>query len=196
MTPDRAESDEPARQPILFVAGTPESKALAERISVAIARCEQLNRLSYADSDRVRSAWTELTGQAVDDSFRLIPPVRSDHGVNIRVGRKVFINHGCTINDIGGIDIGDEVMLGPNVSLLSSGHPVEPFERTRRITAAPIVIERNVWIGAGATVLQGVTIGSDSVVAAGAVVTCDVPPRSLVAGLPARVIRPLGNRDD
>jgi acetyltransferase-like isoleucine patch superfamily enzyme len=66
----------------------------------------------------------------------------------------VFIKYGCTIDDIGGIDIGDEVMLGPNVSLLSSGHPVEPFERTRRISAAPFVIERNVWIGAGASVRE------------------------------------------
>ena len=73
----------------------------------------------------------------------------------------------------------------PNVSLLSSGHPVEPFERSRWITAAPIVIERNVWIGAGATVLQGVTVGADRVVAAGAVVTSDVPPCTLVACVPA-----------
>jgi acetyltransferase-like isoleucine patch superfamily enzyme len=173
----------------LIEAGTPESKALYANVCAAIERCERLNRLAYADAEAVRAAWSELTGQAVDESFRLIPPVRSDHGVNIRVGRKVFINHGCTLNDIGGIDIGDEVMLGPNVSLISSGHPVEPVERTRRITAAPIVIGRNVWIGAGAIVLQGVTVGADSVIAAGAVVTSDVPPATLVAGVPARVIR-------
>ena len=103
----------------------------------------------------------------------------------------MFINHGCTLNDIGGIDIGDEVMLGPNVSLLSSGHPVEPVDRTRRITAAPIVIGSNVWIAAGAIVLQGLTIGADAVIAAGAVVTNDVPASTLVAGVPARVIREL-----
>jgi acetyltransferase-like isoleucine patch superfamily enzyme len=175
----------------VILAGTPESRALHARISTAIERCERLNRLAYEDADAVREAWSELTGQAVDESFRLIPPVRSDHGLNIRVGRNVFINHGCTLNDIGGIDIGDEVMLGPNVSLLSSGHPVEPVERTRRITAAPIVIGCNVWIAAGAIVLQGVTVGADSVIAAGAVVTRDVPPSTVVAGVPARLIREL-----
>jgi acetyltransferase-like isoleucine patch superfamily enzyme len=176
---------------ILIVAGTPESRALQAKIRTAIDRCERLNRLSYDEADEVRAAWSELTGQPVDETFRLIPPVRSDHGVNIRVGRKVFINHGCTLNDIGGIDFGDEVMLGPNVSLLSSGHPVDPVERTRRITAAPIVVGRNVWIAASAIVLQGVTVGPDSVIAAGAVVTTDVPAATLVAGVPARVVRDL-----
>jgi len=176
---------------ILIVAGTAESRALQAKVRTAIERCERLNRIAYDDADAVRAAWRELTGQTVDESFRLIPPVRSDHGLNIRVGRKVFVNHGCTLNDIGGIDIGDEVMLGPNVSLITSGHPVDPGERTRRITAAPIVIGRNVWVAAGATVLQGVTVGADSVVAAGAVVTRDVPPATLVAGVPARVIREL-----
>mgnify|MGYP000665090158 CR=1 FL=1 len=137
------------------------------------------------------AAWGALTGQVVDDTFRLVPPVRVDHGVNLRVGRNVFINHGCTLSDIGGIEIGDDVLLAPNVSLLSSGHPIEPFERTRRVTAAPIVVGRNVWIGAGATILQGVTIGADSVVAAGAVVARDVPPATLVGGVPARTIRSL-----
>ena len=139
----------------------------------------------------VRAAWSELTGQVVDDTFHLIPPVRSDQGINIRVGSNVFINHGCTLNDIGGIDIGDEVMIGPNVSLLSSGHPLEPTQRRRGITAAPIVIGRNVWIGAGAMVLQGVTVGADAVVAAGAIVSKDVPAATVVAGAPARVIRDL-----
>jgi acetyltransferase-like isoleucine patch superfamily enzyme len=109
----------------------------------------------------------------------------------MRVGTNVFINHGCTLNDIGGIDIGDDVMLGPNVSLLSSGHPLEPRQRRRGITAAPITIGRNVWIGAGAIVLQGVTVGEDAVIAAGAVVADDVPAATVVAGVPARVIRHL-----
>lgn len=179
------------RDQVLIVAGTPESRAMGERIGTAIARCERLNQIPYADTEAVRSAWSELTGQPVDATFRLVPPVRVDHGVNLRVGRNVFINHGCTISDIGGIDIGDDVLIGPNVSLLSSGHPVEPLGRTRRVTAAPIVIGRNVWIGSGAIVLQGVTVGDDSVIAAGAVVSDDVPPATVVGGVPARVIRKL-----
>jgi acetyltransferase-like isoleucine patch superfamily enzyme len=176
---------------VLISAGTPESRAIVERVRQAIAQCERLNQLPYDDMDGVRSAWRGLTGQAVDDSFHMIPPVRSDQGVNIRVGTNVFINHGCTLNDIGGIDIGDDVMLGPNVSLLSSGHPLEPSQRRRGITAAPITIGRNVWIGAGAIVLQGVTVGEDAVIAAGAVVADDVPAATVVAGVPARVIRHL-----
>lgn len=176
---------------VLIVRGTPESRAMGDRISAAIERCERLNQISYGDTDAVRAAWTELTGQVVDETFHLVPPIRVDHGVSLRVGRNVFINHGCTISDIGGVDIGDDVLIAPNVSLLSSGHPVEPLERIRRVTAAPIVVGRNVWIGAGATVLQGVTVGDDSVIAAGAVVAHDVPPATLVGGVPARVIRAL-----
>jgi len=106
-----------------------------------------------------------------------------------RVGRDVFINHNCTLNDIGGITIGDEVFIGPRVSLITSGHPVDPAFRRQRIVAAPIVIERGVWLCTGATVLQGVTVGQDSVVAAGAVVTRDVPAGVVVGGVPARVMR-------
>lgn len=164
---------------------------MGERIATAIACCERLNQIPFSDQEGIRLAWRELTGQTVGSDFHLVPPIRVDHGINLSVGRDVFINHSCTISDIGGLDIGDEVLIGPNVSLLTSGHPVEPLERRRRVTAAPIVIGRNVWIGARATVLQGVTVGDDSVVAAGAVVTDDVPPSTLVAGVPAREVRRL-----
>jgi acetyltransferase-like isoleucine patch superfamily enzyme len=169
--------------------GTPESRALYGRIQRAIALTERLNRIPFAEADAIREAWSELTGAAVDRTFLLIPPVYSDHGLNIRVGRNVFINQGCTLNDIGGIEIGDDVLIGPRVSLISSGHPLDPDQRRRQIVAAPVVIERNVWLAAGAMVLQGVTVGEDAVVAAGAVVTRDVPPATLVAGVPARVVR-------
>jgi acetyltransferase-like isoleucine patch superfamily enzyme len=165
------------------------------RVKRAIGLTERLNRIPYADRDAIRDAWAELTGAPVDDAFHLIPPIYSDHGVNIRVGRDVFINQACILNDIGGIEIGDEVMIGPRVSLLTAGHPLSPATRRRRVVAAPIVIERGAWLGAGATVLQGVTIGSDAVVAAGAVVTRDVPPATLVAGVPGAVVREIGSED-
>ena len=155
----------------------------------AIRVTEQLNQIPYAEGAAIREAWAELTGQTVDETFHLIPPVYSEQGRNIRVGRNVFINQGCTLNDIGGITIGDDVLLGPNVSLISSGHPLDPATRRTTIVAAPIVLERNVWIGAGAIVLQGVTVGADAVVAAGAVVTRDVTAATVVAGVPARVVR-------
>jgi acetyltransferase-like isoleucine patch superfamily enzyme len=156
---------------------------------------EALNRLPYADQDAIRAAWAELTSSEPDLTFRLIPPVYSDQGINIRVGRDVFINHNCTLNDIGGITIGDGVFIGPRVSLISPGHPIDPARRRSHITAGPIVIERGVWLCAGATVLQGVTVGEDTVVTAGAVVTSDVPAGVVAGGVPAKVLRPVAADD-
>jgi acetyltransferase-like isoleucine patch superfamily enzyme len=143
------------------------------------------------DFGAMRVLLEELTGHALDPSVRVLPPFHTDTGRNLRFGRNVFVNHGCTAMDLGGIDIGDDVMIGPNVQLISSGHPLDPETRRRSITVAPVRIGRGVWIAAGATVLQGVTVGDDAVVGAGAVVTKDVPPRTLVAGVPARVVRHL-----
>ncbi len=181
---------------VSIAGGTPESRELYGRIQRAIGLTERLNRIAYDDREAIRQAWVELTGSAVDEAFHLIPPLYCDHGLNIRVGRNVFINQACMLNDIGGIEIGDDVMIGPRVSLLTAGHPLHPGRRRRQIVAAPIVIEHNVWLGAGATVLQGVTVGSDAVVAAGAIVTRDVPPRTLVAGVPAQVLREIGADED
>ena len=157
----------------------------------AFACCEAVNRLPYDDQDAIRSAWSQLTGRPIDERFQLVPPIHSDHGLKLRVGANVFVNHGCTLNDMGGIEIGDDTMLGPNVSLLTSGHPTAVAERQAGITVAPIHIGASVWIGAGATVLGGVTAGDAAVVAPGAVVTRDVPPATLVAGVPARALRAL-----
>jgi acetyltransferase-like isoleucine patch superfamily enzyme len=167
----------------------PEARQIFEQVPRAIALTERLNRLPYSDQDGIREVWAQLTGSPPDPTFRLIPPAYSDQGVNIRIGRNVFINQNCTLNDIGGITIGDEVFIGPRVSLISSGHPIDPEFRRSQITAGPIVIERGVWLCAGATVLQDVTVGADSVVAAGAVVTRDVPTSVVVGGVPARVLR-------
>jgi acetyltransferase-like isoleucine patch superfamily enzyme len=170
-------------------AGTSASRQMAEGVRRAVRCTERLNALSYDDRESIAAAWSELTGRPVDPTFHLIPPVYSDCGLNLRVGRNVFINQGCRLDDIGGIELGDDVLLGPGVRLISSGHPLDPALRRRQVTAAPIVVGRNVWVGAGATILQGVTIGDDAVVAAGAVVTADVPPGVLVAGVPARRVK-------
>jgi acetyltransferase-like isoleucine patch superfamily enzyme len=151
-----------------------------------------LNRLTFEDADEIRAVFSDLIGTRVDDSFSLIPPFYTTGGENIRVGRNVFINQNCTMYDLGGIDIADDVLIGPNVSLITSSHPIPPAERRAFVIAKPIVIERNVWIAAGATIIGGVTIGENSVVAAGSVVTRDVPPNSLAGGNPARVIRAIG----
>ncbi|MGA9658031.1 MAG: sugar O-acetyltransferase [Asticcacaulis sp.] len=155
----------------------------------------RLNRLTYDDAAEVRALFSELTGQALDDGFFLIPPFYATGGADTRIGRHVFINQNCTFYDLGGIDIGDDVMIGPNVSLITSGHPIAPSERRNGVIAKPIVIGRNVWIAAGVTVIGGVTIGENSVIAAGSVVTKDVPANTLAGGNPARVIREIGNLD-
>lgn len=131
----------------------------------------------------------ELIGKELDSTVRLIPPLYATGGDNTRIGRNVFINQNCTMYDLGGIDIADDVMIGPNVSLITSGHPVAPSQRRAGVTASPIVIQRNVWIAANVTVIGGVTIGENSVVAAGSVVTKDVPADTLAGGNPAKVIR-------
>ena len=168
---------------------TPESAAMVASVKRAMAITPILNRLTYDDADEIRAVFSELVGYKVDDSFSLIPPFYTSGGENLRVGRNVFINQNCTMYDLGGIDIADDVMIGPNVSLITSGHPIAPDQRRAGVTAAPIAIERNVWIAAGVTIIGGVTVGENSVVAAGSVVTHDVPPNTLVGGNPARVIR-------
>jgi acetyltransferase-like isoleucine patch superfamily enzyme len=170
---------------------TPESATMVASTQRAMAITPVLNRLTYADAKEIRAVFSDLIGRQVDDTFMLIPPFYTAHGSDIRVGRNVFINQNCTIYDLGGVDIGDDVLIGPNVSIITTGHPLEPSQRRDGVTAAPIVIERNVWIAAGATIIGGVTIGENSVVAAGSVVTKDVPPNNLVAGVPAKVIRSL-----
>lgn len=174
---------------------TPESAAMVASVERAMAITPLLNRLTYGDADAIRALFGELIGKPVDTGFSLIPPFYTTGGADIRIGRNVFINQNCTMYDLGGIDIGDDVMIGPNVSLLTSSHPIEPAERRAYVIAKPIVIRRNVWIAAGAMIIGGVTVGENSVVAAGSVVTRDVPPNSLVGGNPARVIRTIGDDD-
>jgi acetyltransferase-like isoleucine patch superfamily enzyme len=169
--------------------GTPESAAMQANIRRAAAITATLNRLTFNDADAVRALFSELIGQEVHDSCLLIPPFYTTGGLDIRLGSNVFINQNCTFYDLGGIDIADDVMIGPNVSLITSGHPLEPSQRRASVVAQPIAIERNVWIAAGATIIGGVTVGENAVVAAAAVVTRDVPPNMLVGGNPARVIR-------
>jgi acetyltransferase-like isoleucine patch superfamily enzyme len=169
--------------------GTPEADAFFANTKRAMAVTPAINRLTFDDADEIRALFSDLTGRQVDEQFRLIPPFYTASGREIRVGQRVFINQNCTIYDLAVVSIGDDVMIGPNVSIISAGHPVASSQRRAYIVGKPIVIERNVWIAAGATIIGGVTVGENSVVAAGAVVTKNVPPNTLVGGNPARVIR-------
>jgi len=173
---------------------TPDSAAMTAEVQRAMAITARINRLTLDDAAGIRALFAELIGGPVDDSFSLIPPFYATGGRDTRIGRNVFINQNCTLYDLGGVDIGDEVMIGPNVSLITSGHPIAPSRRRAAVTASPIVIGRNVWIAAGVTIIGGVTIGDNSVVAAGSVVTRNVPPNTLVGGNPARMIREIGDQ--
>jgi acetyltransferase-like isoleucine patch superfamily enzyme len=168
---------------------TPESAAMSANVKRAMAITARLNLLTFNDANEVRALFSELIGKKVDESFLLIPPFYTAGGDEIRVGRNVFVNQNCTFYDLGGLDIADDVLIGPNVSIITAGHPLSPSQRHAATIGKPIVIERNVWIAAGATIIGGVTVGENSVVAAGSVVTRDVPPNTLVGGNPARVIR-------
>lgn len=174
---------------------TPEADAFTANTRRALAITPAINRLTFDDADEIRTLFSELTGRTVDGHFRLIPPFYTAYGLKIRVGERVFINQNCTLYDLAEIRIGDDVMIGPNVSIITEGHPVSPSQRRAYVVAKPIVIERNVWIAAGATIIGGVTVGENSVVAAGSVVTKDVPPNTLVGGNPARVIRSIADEE-
>lgn len=142
----------------------------------------------YHTLEELRELMGRLTGKKIDDTFRLFPPFYADFGKNITIGKDVFINSGCHFQDQGGIAIGDGSLIGHNVVLATINHDLDP-KNNRKNHYAPIQIGKHVWIGSNATVLAGVTIGDWSVVAAGAVVTKDVPPYTVVGGVPAKVLK-------
>ncbi|HVA06035.1 MAG TPA: DapH/DapD/GlmU-related protein [Acidimicrobiales bacterium] len=170
---------------------TPDSRELFERVKVATRLSAELSAYCLDEAEPIRKAFEELIGKPVGEDLTLIPPFYADYGLNITVGRAVFIGYDCAFTGHAAIDIKDQVMIAHKVNLVTAGHPVEPERRREYITAEPITIDSNVWIGAAATILPGVTIGAGAVVAAGAVVTHDVAPSTLVAGVPARIIRHL-----
>lgn len=140
----------------------------------------RLNALPFDDMEGRRQLLAEIFGGHVPESLSVLPPFYCDYGLGATFGDGVFINQGCFFLDFGGIAIGDRVMIGPRVTLTTSGHPVEVEQRHDFITHAPIVIEDDVWIGASVTICPGVTIGRGSLVGAGAVIAKDVPPMSVV----------------
>lgn len=142
----------------------------------------------YNEPDRVRELLASLTGRPIDDTVTMFPPFKTDFGKNIVLGKRIFINSGCSFQDQGGITIGDDSLIGHNAVLATLNHDISPARRAD-MHPAPIVIGRNVWIGSNVTILPGVTIGDDSVVAAASVVTKDVPESTVVLGSPARVVR-------
>ena len=147
----------------------------------------QINTV-YHEPDELADLFSKLIGKPVGEGFGLFPPFYTDFGKNITVGKNVFINAGCKFQDQGGITIEDGALIGHNVVLATLNHDLDPAKR-QQLHPAPIHIGKNVWIGANATVTQGVTIGDNAVVAAGAVVNKDVEENTIVGGVPARFIK-------
>jgi maltose O-acetyltransferase len=153
--------------------------------------CERLNGLSAADEPARLAILRELLGAIGEDTL-IQSPFRCDYGYNVRIGRRSFVNYGGIFLDVNPISIGDEVLIATNVQLLTATHPLDAAQRRAWWESGkPISIGDGAWIGGGALILPGVTVGEEAVVGAGAVVTRDVEPRTVVAGNPARVIRRL-----
>lgn len=173
-----------ARQPIL--PDNPEAYKLLEASYATIKLVNQLNQSS--DPVQIRRLLAEILEKPIADSINIFPPLYINSGRNLSIGKNVFINFGCTFLALGSITIEENVLIAPNVNILSEGHPLLPDER-QTLVPNPVHIKKNAWIGAGATILPGVTIGENAVIAAGAVVNKDVPDDAVVAGIPAKIIK-------
>ncbi|MDD6209966.1 MAG: sugar O-acetyltransferase [Bacteroidales bacterium] len=165
----------------------PDYPKVYEAIQRAFEITGKLNN-SFHDDKEVRRILSDLMSYEIDLSTTVKLPFYTDFGQFTRIGKNVFINFGCSFMDRGGIIIEDNVLIGPNVNLITENHAMEPENRDT-ITSKEIVIKSRVWIGAGAIILPGVTIGENSIVAAGAVVSADVAPNTVVGGVPAKFIK-------
>lgn len=177
---ERLQSGEPIRL------NDPEYYKINEIVTRTIKLSQQLNASDTIDD--VREYLGKIIGTKIDKSTTVFSPFYTNFGQFISIGKNVFINHACSFLDMGGITIEDEVLIGPKVNLVTENHPIDPNDRRALITK-PILIKRKAWIGAGATILPGVTVGENSIIAAGAVVSKDVPNNVIVGGIPAKIIK-------
>lgn len=177
---DRLRAGEPVRL------DDPQYPKVGEVVARTLELSPGLN--SATNVDEVRERLSVLIGAPIDGSTTIFAPFHTNFGRFTRIGKNVFINHACSFLDMGGITIEDHVLIGPKVNLITENHPLDPADR-RALICKPILIRRNAWIGAGATVLPGVTIGENAVVAAGAVVSTDVPGNTVVGGVPAKILK-------
>ena len=166
----------------------PSDKQLQQDRNLAKLACQRFNRDCLENR---KKATRELISLFASDHFCWIEPnFFCDYGYNIDLGKQVYFNHNVTILDAAKVEFGDHVLVGPNVVISTATHPLDPELRRRGMESAhSIVIRSNVWIGAGANILPGIPIGENAVVAAGALVNRDVPANTVVAGVPAKVIK-------
>lgn len=167
--------------------GSPIHAKMHELSQEAIRITMEINS-TYHTHEEIIALMSELTDTEIHESFGLFPPFYTDCGKNIKLGKRVFINSDCKFQDQGGITIGNDVLVGHNCVIATLNHVMDPDRRADMIPA-PVIIGDKVWIGANVTILQGVSIGEGAVIAAGAVVNKDVPPHTVVGGIPAKVIK-------
>ena len=149
---------------------------------------------AYHSMPEVRDLFARLFGKPVDPSFRVFPPFYTDFSKNITIGRRVFINAGCHFQDHGGVTLGDGCLIGHNVVFATLDHGTAPEDRGA-MYPAPIRLGKNVWVGSNSTILRGVTVGDNAIIAAGSVVTKDVAANTVVGGVPARHIRDIDRNE-
>lgn len=166
---------------------SPEHRFMHKASQEAIRITMEINN-SYHTPDELRGLLSQLTGMEIDSSVGLFPPIYSDYGKNLHIGKNVFINMGCKFQDQGGIFIGNGSLIGHNCVMATINHDPDPAKRGS-MTFRPIHIGKDVWIGANVTITPGVTIGDGAIIAAGAVVTKDVEARTVVGGVPAIIIK-------
>jgi acetyltransferase-like isoleucine patch superfamily enzyme len=169
----------------------PEYPKVLEIVTRTIKLSAKLN--TSINVDQIRKRLSKIIGSPLDKSTTVFAPFYTNFGRFIQIGKNVFINHACTFLDMGGISIEDDVLIGPKVNLITENHPLDPSNR-KALIVKPIVIKRNAWIGAAVTILPGVTIGENSIVAAGAVVSKDVPANTIAGGVPAKFIKTIGEQ--
>ena len=169
-------------------------KSVMDQQKKARELTQKLNTMDRSDFEGLQAVVKELLGKC--ENAWINPPFYCDYGFNIEVGRNLFINYNCTILDVAKVNIGDNVLIAPNVSIYTAGHPLHADTRkTGYEYGIPVTIGDNVWIGGNRIIMPGVTVGCNSVIGAGSVVTKDVPDWTVVAGNPARVIRKITDED-
>lgn len=162
--------------------------ALINDIFYCMETSQELNTVSIRNQKRVHELMEQILGKPMPESTTLLPPLYIDYGKPVTIGERCFIQQCCTFFGRGGIEIGNDVFIGPKVNLITINHDVYPENRSATY-GRRIVIEDKVWIGINSTILPGVRIGYGAIVGAGSVVTKDVEPMTIVAGNPARVIK-------
>ncbi len=148
----------------------------------------------YHKQEKIRKIFSKLIDKPIDKSFMMFPPFYADCGINITIGKNVFINACCNFQDQGGIEIGDNVLIGHNVVIATLNHDFNPDKRASMFSKK-VIIKSNVWIGSNSTILPGIIINEGAIIAAGSVVTKEVPKNAIVAGNPAKIIKYINSAD-